>query len=129
MIYDIPYKTLIDPKPLCIRFDKIVGFTRMYDETIYLALLDSEKYDSIYDRIRYKVYISYKSKKWHQIYFSHFVVKIKVDSCDYLPIEKILTLHNVIILIKSGLNKDKILLLKGIFRKMLVSISLNYLNN
>ena len=129
MIYDIPYKTLIDPKPLCIRFDKIVGFTRMYDETIYLALLDSEKYDSIYDRIRYKVYISYKSKKWHQIYFSHFVVKIKVDSCDYLPIEKILTLHNVIILIKSGLTKDKILLLKGIFRKMLVSISLNYLNN
>ena len=33
--------------------------------------------------------------------------KIKVDSYDSLHIEKGLTLHNVIILIKSALNKDK----------------------
>ena len=44
---------------------------------------------------------------WHHIYFSHYFAKIKVDSSDSLPIEKILTLHNVIILINSVLNKDK----------------------
>ena len=32
---------------------------------------------------------------------------MKLDSYDSLPIEKTLTLHNVIILIKSILNKDK----------------------
>ena len=39
--------------------------------------------------------------------FFHYFAKIKVDSYDSLPIEKILTLHNVIKLIKSLLNKDK----------------------
>ena len=39
--------------------------------------------------------------------FSHYFPKIKVDSYGSLPIEKILTLHNVIIHIKSVLNKDK----------------------
>ena len=49
---------------------------------------------------------SYKSKKWHQIYFFQLFAKIKVDSYDTLPIEKILNLHDVIILIKTVLNKD-----------------------
>ena len=39
--------------------------------------------------------------------FSHSFAKIKVDSYDSLPAEKRLTLHNVIIHIKSVLNKDK----------------------
>ena len=30
-IYDISYKTLIDPKSLRIRFDKISRFIRIYD--------------------------------------------------------------------------------------------------
>ena len=34
-------------------------------------------------------------------------MKIKVDSYDSLPIEKILTLHDAVILIKSVLNNDK----------------------
>ena len=37
-------------------------------------------------------------------YFSHNFAKIKIDS---LPIEKRLTLHHGVILIKSVLNKDK----------------------
>ena len=41
------------------------------------------------------------------IFFSHYIAKVKVDSYDSLPIEKILTLHNVTIHIKSVLNKDK----------------------
>ena len=35
-------------------------------------------------------------------------MKIKVDSYDSLPIGETLTFHNVIILIKSVLNKDQI---------------------
>ena len=40
--------------------------------------------------------------------FSHYYVKIiVVDFYDSFPIEKELTLHNIIILIKSVLNKDQ----------------------
>ena len=40
--------------------------------------------------------------------FSHYYVKIiVVDSYDSFPIEKESTLHNIIILIKSVLNKDQ----------------------
>ena len=86
-----------------IRFDKRDEFIRIYDGTRYLTLFGSEKYDAIYDRIRYL--ISLKSSITY--IFSQYFAKIKVDSYDSLPIEKILTLYNVIIRIKSVLNKDK----------------------
>ena len=107
LIYDISYKTLIDSKLLRIRFDKIDGFIRIYIETRYLTLFCSEKYDLIYNRITY--IISLKSGITY--IFSHYFAKSKIDSYNFWPIEKILTLHNVIILIKSVLNKDKNLLL------------------
>ena len=40
-------------KPLHIRFDKIDGFIRVYDETRYLV--KKEKYNFIYKRIRYLI--------------------------------------------------------------------------
>ena len=52
LVYNISYKTLVDAKPLCIMFDKIDVFIRVYDGTIYLVLFGSEKYDFIYNRIR-----------------------------------------------------------------------------
>ena len=55
MIYNISCKTLIDPKPLRVRFDKIDGFIRIYKGTKYLVLLGPEKYDAIYNRIRYLI--------------------------------------------------------------------------
>ena len=103
MIYDVSYKTLIDPKSLQIRFDKIDGFIRIYDKTRYLTLFRSENYDAIYNRIRYLV--SLESSITY--IFSHYTVKIKVDSYDSLPIEIRLTLHSFVILIKLVLNKDK----------------------
>ena len=42
LIYDISYKTLIQAKPLRIRFDKIDEFIRIYDGTRNLTLLNSE---------------------------------------------------------------------------------------
>ena len=66
-------------------------------------MFGSEKYDPIYDKIRYV-----KSLKSGVTYiFSHYFAKIKVDSYDSLLIEKRLTLHNVVILIKTVLTKDK----------------------
>ena len=103
LIYDISYKTLIDPKVLCIRYFKINGIIRIFDGTRYLTLFGSEKYEAIYNKIRYVI-----NQKSDITYIcSHYFSKIKVDSCDSLPIEKTLTLHSVIIHIASVLNKDK----------------------
>ena len=85
-----------------IRFDKIDGFIRVYDGARYLVLFRSEKYDSIYKRIRFLI-----SKKWYYIYNSSNYAKIKIDSYDSLPLQKTMTFHDVIILIKSVFNKNK----------------------
>ena len=47
LIYDISYKTLIDPKSLRIRLNKIDGFFRIYDGARYLTLFGSEEYEAI----------------------------------------------------------------------------------
>ena len=43
LIYNISHKTLIGPKPLRIRFDKVNGFIRIYDGTMYLVLFGPGK--------------------------------------------------------------------------------------
>ena len=101
MIYDILYENLIGAKPLRIKFDKIDGFIRIYDDIKCLTLFGSEKYEVIYNRIRYligvKIRIAYI-----------FYTKIKVDFYDLVSIEKIFTLHNVIIHFKLIWMKIKI---------------------
>ena len=67
-----------------VRFDKIDGFIRIYDATRYLTLFGSEKFDAIYNRIRYLISL----KSGIRYIFSHYFAKIKVDSYDSLPIEK-----------------------------------------
>ena len=47
LVYNIFYQILIDSKPLCITFDEIDGFIRVYDGTRYLVLFGSERYDSV----------------------------------------------------------------------------------
>ena len=84
LIDDISYKTLIVPKALRIRFDKIDEFITIYARTRYLTLLGSENYDANYNRIRYL--ISLESSITY--IFSHYFAKIKVDSYDSLTIEK-----------------------------------------
>ena len=69
----------------------------------YSTLFGSENYDTVYNRIRYLVSL----KSGITYIFSHNFAKIKVDFYDSFAIQKILTLHNVIILIKSVLNKDE----------------------
>ena len=83
LVYNILHKNLIF-KPLQIRFDKIDGFIRVYDGTRYLALLGSEKYDSIYNKIRYLISVKIGST----YIISHNYAKFKVDSYVSLPPEK-----------------------------------------
>ena len=83
MIFDIAHKNLICPKPLHVTFDKIDGFIRIYHGTRYSVFLGSEKYDAIYNRIRYL--ISLKSSITYV--FSHFYGKIKVYCYEFLPIK------------------------------------------
>ena len=55
LVFDIPYKTLTGAKPLRIKLNKVDGFIRVYDGPRYLVLVGSEKYDFIYNRIRYLI--------------------------------------------------------------------------
>ena len=87
---------------LRITFDEIHRFIRIYDGGRYLVLLGPEIHNAIYNRIRYLT--SFKSVI---TYIISYFAKIKVDFYCSLSIEKILTLHNVILLIKSVLNKDQ----------------------
>ena len=90
-------------KPLRIRFDKIDGFITAYDGTRYLLLFGGEKYDFLYNRIRY--FIGVKSGITYVN--SHNYVKNKVNSYDSFALEKAVTLCYVLILNKSVFNKDK----------------------
>ena len=97
------YGTLIGPKPLRIRFDKIDGFIRVYVRSRYLVSLGTEKYHAIYSRVKYFT----GQKSGIRNAFSRYYTKIKVDSYDSSPIEKMLILHNVMMHINSVLYKDQ----------------------
>ena len=105
--YHVSYKTLIGTILWFIMFVKLDGFIKGYDGTKYLVLFGPEKYNAIYDRVRY--FIGLKSGITYV--FSHNYGKIKIDVDDDLPLGEMLTLHNIVILIKSVLNKNTKLLL------------------
>ena len=42
-------------KPLCIRFNKIEGFIKIYDGVKYFVLFGSEKRNAIYDKNSYLI--------------------------------------------------------------------------
>ena len=91
------YTSLIACKPWHITFNKIDEFIIVYEGTRYLVLFGSEEYNSTYNRTRY--IISLKSGITYII--SHNYAKIKVGSYNSLPLEKTVTFHNVVILIKT----------------------------
>ena len=103
---NISYKTLIDAKPLHVRFNKTDGFIRVYDGKRYLLLFGSGEYDSIYNRIRYL--ISIKRGITYVVSQNYATVKSHiVDLYNSLPLEKTILFHNVVIFIKSVFNKDR----------------------
>ena len=67
-----------------IRLNKVHGFMRFYDRTIYLKLFELGSYHELLHRIRYLVVV----KSGITYVISHNYAKIKVDSYDSLPLEK-----------------------------------------
>ena len=97
LVYSIFCKTLIGTKPLRIKFDKVNGIIRVHDWKRYSLLFGPEKYDAIYNKIRYLIV----QKSCITYVISHNFTIIKVDSFDCLSLEEIMLFHNVIILTKS----------------------------
>ena len=103
---------------MCVRFDKINGFIKIHDRIRYLILFDYGWFDRICNKSKYL--INQKSGITNSI--NRNFARISIDSYNSLPIEKILTFRNVIILIKSVVNKDKnnyyynIFLEKGLYK-------------
>ena len=85
-----------------IRYDKIDGFIKNHNGIRYLVLFDSGWFDKTCDRIEYPI-----SEKNSIIVLIINFARIRIDSYNSLPIEKILTFNNVIILFKSVVNKNK----------------------
>ena len=85
-----------------IRYNKIDGFIKIHNKIRYLVLFDGSC-DKICDRIN--SLINKKSGITDSI--NHNFGRIKMDSYNSLPIEKRLNFHNVTILIKSVVNKNK----------------------
>ena len=90
-------------KPLHVSFDKMDGFIKIYDGTRYLVSFGPERYNGVYDRIRYLTI----EKSGIKYRISHNFTRIRIDLYNPLPIEKTLMFQNFIILIKSVINKNK----------------------
>ena len=86
-----------------IRFDKIDRFIKINDKIRYLVSFDYSYYDKICEKIKYP--ISDQSGITDSI--NPNFVKSKIDSYNSFPIEKIFIFHNVIIFIKSLVDKNK----------------------
>ena len=75
MVYNISYKSLIFAKLLRIRLDKIDGFIKVYDGTVYLVLFDPEKYYAINNRIRdYTLYFAFFSRIMQESKVNHIMI-------------------------------------------------------
>ena len=83
-----------------ISFDKIDGFIKIHDKIRYFVLFDYGYCDKICESSKYL--ISEKSGITDSI--NDNFARIRIDSYDSLPVDKILTFHNVIIPIKSVVN-------------------------
>ena len=100
-----------------IRFNKIDAFIKIHDKIRYLVTFDYNYCDKMYN-------IKYLMSETSGIKDSinHNFARIAIDLYDSLPTEKILTFHNVIIPIKSVVNKNKdeyyynIFLQKGLYK-------------
>ena len=124
MIDDISYKPFMSSIPLRVRFDKIDGYIKIHDRIRYLVLFGHGWYDEICDRIKYLI----SKKSGIADSTNHNFARIRIDLHTSLPIEKILTFYNVILFIKSVVNKNKNNCYYNIFLKK-VCIKINPIRN
>ena len=96
-------------KLLPIIFDKADWYIKKYDETKYLVFFFyfNEKCKIIFYRIRYFIALVSNVSD----VYSHKYTKIKVNSDNGLPLEKILNMKNMVIPIKLFLIKSIIIII------------------
>ena len=93
---------------LPIIFDKVDWYIKKYDETKYLvSFYFNEKYKTIFYRIRYFIALVSNVSD----VYSHKYTKIKVNSDNGLPLDKILNMKNMVIPIKLFLIKAIIIII------------------
>ena len=80
--------------------DRYLKLSNSYNKVYYR--INSRIHNAIFDRIR-----SLISEKIGITGINHNFSKIRIDSYNSLPIAKMLTFNNVIILSKSVVNKNK----------------------
>ena len=103
LIYGTSCKTSTGAKPLRISFNKIDGFIKIHNNIRYLVLFDYGYCDKICDRIKYLI----RESSGITDSINHNFGNNRIDSYNFLLIEKILTFHNDLILFKSVANKNK----------------------
>ena len=96
-------KTFVSVNPLSIMFGEKDGFINNFDRIRYLVLFSRGWYDAIYSGIRYLI----NEKRGVTDSINHNFARIRINSYNFWPIEKILTFHDLIILIKSVVNKNE----------------------
>ena len=104
VLWTLNRQAKIFSRTLLSKFAKIYGFIRVLDGEIkHFVLFDYGLFDKIWDKIKY--FITEKGGIADRI--NHNFAKIRIDSYDSLPSEKILTFCNIVIYIKSVVNKNK----------------------
>ena len=86
-------------KPLCIRFDKVDGFIKIYDGTRYLLSFGPK------NMIQFMIELDILQVKKVVLHIVLIIILQESELIQVIPIEKTLTFHNVIVLIKSVFNK------------------------
>ena len=69
--------------PLCIRFEKIDGFIKIYDGIRYLVILDRNWLDKICDSVKYLI----SEKGGITDIINHNFARIRIDSYNSLPVQ------------------------------------------
>ena len=110
-------KASTNAKPFHIRLDELDRFIKVHDKIRYLILFDYNNCDEGCDKIKYLI----SEKRGITDSVDHNFARIRIDSFDSLPFKKVLlSFRNVIILIKSVVNKNinyyyNMLLEKGLY--------------
>ena len=88
---------------MLIWFEKLDEFIKIYDAITYLVLFASGRYNAVYNGIKYLK----SEKSGIKSSINHNFVRVRIYSNFSLPVEKMLTFHNVITFIKSVVNKNE----------------------
>ena len=101
--------------PLFLIIGEVDGYIEENNENKYLAFASTdknkkvlEKYTKLLNEIRYRIQTinAGKSAECNSIEYEKDYIKIKFNSNDDLPLNKILKLHNLTITVKSVFEED-----------------------